>query len=395
MFRSIGTTAAALLVFLLAGCTAGMWLVNGGMRDDPDLEDEEEVAPTDFAQRILPRAFPGGVMAPDRRLAFVVGASQNLEAVDLASGKMVWRSTEARLPLLVVGGRLWAQDSDEAGKPRLVQLDLARQGKKVWQSESLTLPAGVGGPEGEGKASSCHAWLDNGQVVYHYRWDWSYTGGAQPPPGMPLHETKTGVVRVSPVTGRATPQAGGDKALDPLPVEVSGLCAMGVSRQAQTHAWILAPGGRIPGPISLAVASTENGSDQRLLWKGPAAAGCPAPLVDLLQGKSLDVVVPGGGRLVFVRRPEDENSPRPWKVFRLSDGRSAGSAPARMGTDQLAASQGMLLYRVEQAEDARGPVISGAKRFAEAMSWPTGAVLWRYPLAPRPSQPLRCAAQGG
>src|SRR5947208_13252831 len=54
-------------------------------------------------------ALPAGIADPAGRTGFLAGAGGGVDAVDLTTGDVLWQTTEAQRPLLVVGDRLYAQ----------------------------------------------------------------------------------------------------------------------------------------------------------------------------------------------------------------------------------------------------------------------------------------------
>src|SRR5262245_9627806 len=93
--------------------------------------------------------FPGGILDPSGRTAYVAGAGGGLEALDLATGDVVWRTARAQVPLLVVGDCLYAQANEEGAlRVRAFDLTRPRKAKKgsapgracVLESEPVFLP---------------------------------------------------------------------------------------------------------------------------------------------------------------------------------------------------------------------------------------------------------------
>ncbi len=84
----------------------------------------------------------GAVVDPARGVAYVAQPQRGIEALDLATGKAVWRSAAAAKPLALVGGALLAQDEPGTGGAlRVATLDVAT-GKEKMRAE-LALPVGL------------------------------------------------------------------------------------------------------------------------------------------------------------------------------------------------------------------------------------------------------------
>ncbi len=84
----------------------------------------------------------GAVVDAVRGIAFVAQPQGGIEALDLSTGKAVWRSAAAAKPLALVGGALLAQDEPgPSGALRVALLDTATGGEKT--RAELSLPAGL------------------------------------------------------------------------------------------------------------------------------------------------------------------------------------------------------------------------------------------------------------
>ena len=84
----------------------------------------------------------GVVISPQQGFAYLMRPGGGIDAVDLASGAVRWRTKSAAKPLAIAAGRLVAQaDSRGANALKLVVLD-ARSGA-ARDSVRIPLPAGV------------------------------------------------------------------------------------------------------------------------------------------------------------------------------------------------------------------------------------------------------------
>jgi hypothetical protein len=111
----------------------------------------------------------GVVVAPSHGLAFVMRPGSRLEAVDLASGAVRWRSDAGAKPLAVVEGRLVAQaESRTAGALALVVFD-AGSGA-VRESARLPLPEGVQATLVDTPAGSFRARAERTDSQLRLRW---------------------------------------------------------------------------------------------------------------------------------------------------------------------------------------------------------------------------------
>ena len=86
---------------------------------------------------------PGGAVAdPDGKVGFVPNTSGGIDALDLASGKLLWDTKEAPRPLLATPDRLFAQAlvRGKANQVRIVVLNTTQKGKRLLESQPLSFP---------------------------------------------------------------------------------------------------------------------------------------------------------------------------------------------------------------------------------------------------------------
>ena len=92
--------------------------------------------------------FPGGVVDAGWGRAYVTSATGEVDAVDLKTGKRLWSSAEAGVPVLVTGERLYmvagARGEEAANEVHIVALDLGKGGKVISRSEGISLPEWCG-----------------------------------------------------------------------------------------------------------------------------------------------------------------------------------------------------------------------------------------------------------
>jgi hypothetical protein len=112
-----------------------------------------------------PPAFPAGVLDSTLRTAYVANASEGIDAVDLATGEVVWSTNEAQVPLLVAGDRLYAQAGVKRNRLRILALDLTRKGECVLESDPIVLPRWVVTGEAPGHSFRSRWRLEKNQLV--------------------------------------------------------------------------------------------------------------------------------------------------------------------------------------------------------------------------------------
>src|SRR5215472_16888714 len=72
-----------------------------------------------------PIPLPAGIADPAGQIGYFAGADGCIEAINLATGKVLWHTHEAQRPLLVDGGHLLAQAGVKRNRLRILRLDRA------------------------------------------------------------------------------------------------------------------------------------------------------------------------------------------------------------------------------------------------------------------------------
>src|SRR5258708_1768646 len=76
-----------------------------------------------------PRHLPGGGVAdPAGKVGFFPSKAGGIDALELASGKLLWSSKDADRPLVATADRLFAQ-AGTSNQVRVLVLDTTKQGK--------------------------------------------------------------------------------------------------------------------------------------------------------------------------------------------------------------------------------------------------------------------------
>ena len=153
-----------------------------------------------------PIALPGGgVLAPNGMIAYVPNPGGGIDALDTASGKLLWQSGQASKPLLATKDRLYAQAGvkGKGNQVKVVALD-AETGKEVLTSEPVVFPdwVVVGTTHGRSFASAMRADGSSLLLIWNAR-AW-YAGGAAPPRAGQERARKSaeGVARIDTKTGK-------------------------------------------------------------------------------------------------------------------------------------------------------------------------------------------------
>jgi len=241
---------------------------------------------------VTPLRFPEGIAAPDGNLGFVELRDGGVSAIDLSTGRDVWRIAMVARPLIVVGDRLVAEDRTESRDNvlQLVTLHLGRQGAVERRLDPIPLPEWVAVGDPEQHFEYLVAAEDDTLIV-----DWDaashYAGGAAPPPAIAAQAERRahGRARVSLQTGRVQAEAiepatapasaiewsragdrpGSDSAVDrPLPAGAHSRSVVG-----DRVFYLVEPASRSGGPTLVSV-DLQTG---QTLWERPLPARSARP----------------------------------------------------------------------------------------------------------------------
>jgi hypothetical protein len=147
-----------------------------------------------------------GVIADAARAAvYLPEESGGIAAVDLASGRSLWKSDAAALPIATNGRLLLAQAEDKpaAARLRVVVLDVEAGGRKLLES-SVALPDDVRASiaDGAGRRFRAHAVPEGEGFLISWTYeDVPLIGTARPPGELLPRYNASGAVRVQPATG--------------------------------------------------------------------------------------------------------------------------------------------------------------------------------------------------
>jgi hypothetical protein len=134
---------------------------------------------------LAPIALPGGGVAdPPGKFGYVPSKDGGIDAIDLASGKVLWTTRDANRPLLATADRLFAQApvSGKANQVRIVVFDALKKGKKLEISEPIPFPDWVSVAVTYGRSFASTARLHAKRLVYVWEARGWYAGGARPTP---------------------------------------------------------------------------------------------------------------------------------------------------------------------------------------------------------------------
>jgi hypothetical protein len=149
-------------------------------------------------------ALPGnGVADPADKMGFFPNTSGGIDALNLATGKVLWSSKEANLPLITTETHLYALKGS-GNQLRVVKMDTSKEGQRVFESPPIALPGWASVETAYGRRFRSSVRLDSNGLFVIWEAGAFYAGGAPPPPELLKREQKQekGVARIHMDTGK-------------------------------------------------------------------------------------------------------------------------------------------------------------------------------------------------
>jgi hypothetical protein len=277
------------------------------------------------------------IVDAQRGAVYLAEAGGGIEAVDLESGRSLWRSDQAALPLALSGRLLIAQGEEAAPASRLpvVVLDVADKGRKVLEAV-IPLPAEVRAHVNDalGRSFRASAEPDRGGFLVSWSYKETQISGVRPPAGQaPPERTFSGAARLRVDTGRvvAADAAPGPAAREPDSAERR------IRAKDLPHR---------PWRSGSVLAVTEGGRGEAMtLRRWDARTGRPLP-DRVLAAKALAALPSADQRHVLVSERVGAGGPGDreyrWSIFSLETARQVGetrrdesAAPFFVGKDRL------------------------------------------------------------
>jgi hypothetical protein len=316
---------------------------------------------------------PCGVADPGGRTGFVANAHGGIDAVDLATGELLWEADGAKRPALADDDRLFAWAPVNANGLRVLSFKRTEGGRRLLESAPVVFPDWVHVEEGPGHSFIGHWRLEKGRLIL----DWearSWYSGAHATPeadakdrkfaeGQARVDVETGAVESAPAEQRPTPPR--------LPKEL----------EKSAFRW--------QGPVGAghaALVQEEHDGQQHLsLWSWDADK-IQGPK-ELFAGKHLRALLSLDDHFLWLREaaPSPDQEPGTdgrkkydWSIFAVDGGEQIASIPYEAGTESVAVV-GPRAYCVV-AGGLKGPIDKPFVRPRSLMSFDlkTGKRLWEH-----------------
>lgn len=147
---------------------------------------------------------PQGFAEPTGHTGFFASADGSIEAIDLANGKVLWRTHEAQRPLLIDGDHLLAQAGTKRNRLRILRLNLNRHGECDFESDPVVFPAWVVTGAAHGNSFTAHWQVQKHHLVLDWEASAWYAGTTRPTPAEEQAARKhaSGIARIDLRTGQ-------------------------------------------------------------------------------------------------------------------------------------------------------------------------------------------------
>ncbi len=148
---------------------------------------------------VLPGA---GVADPMGKTGFFPNTSGGIDALNLATGKVLWSSKEANLPLITTPSYLFALKGN-GNQLRVIKINTRKQGQRLFESPLIPLPDWASVQKTYGRSFRSSVRSDNNGLFLIWEAKSFYAGGAPPVPEVIASTNKyqNGVERIDGETG--------------------------------------------------------------------------------------------------------------------------------------------------------------------------------------------------
>jgi len=318
---------------------------------------------------------PCGVADPGGRTGFVANSHGGIDAVDLATGELLWEVDGAKRPALADDDRLFAWAPVKTNGLRILAFKRTEGGRRLLESEPVVFPDWVQVEEGPGHSFTTHWRLEKGRLILDWEARAWYSGAhATPDADAKARRFAEGQARIDLETGKAAA----------VPVEQAD-APLRLPKELEKAVF------RWQGPVGAAHAALVldgSAGQQRLsLWTWDAEK-TQAPK-ELLAGNHLRTLPTLDDRFLWLREvaPNPDQEPGPderkkygWSIFSVDGGERVAQVPYEAGTEGVAVVGPRAYCLVAGA--FKGPLNKAfvRPRSLKAFDLKTGKPLWEHPV---------------
>ncbi len=328
-----------------------------------------------------PILLPGGVADSEGKHGYVRNSAAGIDALDLQTGRLLWRSREPVLPLLVFGERLIAREDSaaKANQLRLAVLDLTERGQRLRSTDAIAFPDWVSVTPARGKTFAFELQVQGGRVRLYWSASARYAGGAPPPAQVAAAAAKqaAGAVEIDIETGRVETLG-----LDQLPPRPAAKLPEDVTNAleveyADSSVWEARPV-RVGDKLVLPSIEASERGQRLVLATWDLASGKLKSRKELLEGGALVRHVTPDGRALFVHDESSTLEVRLWFAFSLETGERLGELRYEPGTQAVSLLGSRVYYAVQSA--GRAPAQKAPAALLKAADLKSGKRLWEHPI---------------
>jgi outer membrane protein assembly factor BamB len=331
---------------------------------------------------------PWGIVDSAGKTGYVANAKGGIDALDLATGKLLWTYADANRPLTLSGNKLLAQigEKGKANVIRIAFLNTANKGKRILLSDAVVFPQWVTTGLTHGRSFAAQGFVDKENL--YLRWiarAW-YAGGARPTPEIEKAARKNadGVVRVNLKTGKVTMLAANKAPKPPapkIPAAVANAAFTRVYTAFGEETWVTTNGKQA---VVVAMES-KPGGQQAVLKRWDLTSGKALENIPLLFAPSLQIELSADGRHSLIRNtlPRPGGGQNDWLVYSTETGKQVGKFAHEEGTFQVSAIGDRVFYVVNKRQKGAPRFSMDQDRTLKAVNWKTGKDLWECALEPQ------------
>jgi hypothetical protein len=335
---------------------------------------------------------PGVLVDSDRNVVYIMNTSAGLDAVELRSGSVLWTTSLAQRPLLLVKDTLVAQADPgrQTGMLRLILLDIQNNGRRK-AAMDIDLPGKIHASIDDNASSSfrIRAWMTSALLIVSWAYsEWPLAGSRDSsqiqPPGLEL----SGAAAIDVETGRVDPvsSVGLEPPVPPLP---SKLAQLGAAGRLPMPLW---PCGEV---FASAIRVRNEGAERTVLQRWDSRTGDPLPEVTLFTERYTIRYPSADNRYLLVSRigPTSTSGENfDWMIFSLATGNRVAQLKQPFPAAWFFLSESLLVHEVQAAaQGVEGDLRVDPKKVRgvdlqsgiERWIWPVRDTVYRGTLPPR------------
>lgn len=326
-----------------------------------------------------PVRLPVGIADAAGQTGFFASASDGIEAIDLASGKVLWETHEAQRPLLLDDDCLLAQAGTKRNRLRILRFDPKRHGACDFESDPVVFPAWVVSGEAPGRSFTAHWQVQKHHLVLNWEASAWYAGKTRPTPEQTRAARKhaSGIARIDLRTGQIEIRPAEKKTPTPTPLPDH------LEKKAQR--WR----GRIGPHHKVLTLEEENGQQCFVLHSWDRNNQTEQTPKELMRGKQLLARATLDERILCLREaspsPDERASFMPkksgwWWLFAVQTGQLVGRIPEEAGMHAIAVLDQRVFYLVPGTFRGSLDKPSIQPRILWVIDLATGKKLWEHPV---------------